>query len=150
MYRTTKRAMSPMAKGQLNAAFKTLRQMGYLARQHYKCCSSCGGYALAEDASARVDAGKVPPRGVVFYHAQDAEDLATQAGCYLRYGPAETEKHGTLGLETEQVGAEVVTVMRRHGLAVKWDGNGGTCIWVEEPVAPVVPEVPGFDAPAIL
>ena len=50
-------------KGKINNMFKLLRRKGYIARQNFNCCSSCGWAEIGEVEKA------------VFYHRQDAENL---------------------------------------------------------------------------
>lgn len=78
-------------KENLNNAFKELRKLGYFARQNFKCCQNCAWAAVPMDKAK-----------VVFYHAQDNEDLMRYGECYLAWTgdvdeiAAVLEKHGVL------------------------------------------------------
>lgn len=135
-------------KGRLNEAFKAMRGMGLLARQNFKCCGNCAGYALAELVTAMPEAKRAKVRGACSYHSQDAAKMFparrrewldgrwvwTQepAGTYLQYGQVDTQAHGPQGLPTEEVGKLVVQALEAAGLEVDWDGKASTRIWVQE------------------
>jgi dienelactone hydrolase len=116
----------------LTRAFAVLRSRGYVARQHYMCCSSCAGAALAGQLQERVPEGF---RGAVFYHAQDAEALAHKAttrdplSLCVRFGPVIVDDV-EYGLSKAQVGREVEEVLCAEGLTVSWDGDPETTIEV--------------------
>lgn len=120
-------------KAKLTAAFRELRRRGFIARQNFKCCSGCAGAALGNELVERHKAGKPLPRGVVFYHRQDAEDLASSGRCMARFGQilgydGNPEPLVTTPVETAAVGAEAVEVFRAAGVGVKWNGDPDQCI----------------------
>lgn len=102
----------------LTTAFTLLEEAGFVARENFACCRSCG---LAEIGA------EAPPesRGFVFFHYQCTEHAAAGHGLSLYYG-------GFDGTEdtTTAVGREVVAALERAGLATRWDGNPGTAIEV--------------------
>ena len=55
-------------------------------------------------------------RGYAFYHAQETQLAALYGSLSLNYGP-------TLGGEKEcvDIGREIVSTLRAHGLQVEWD-----------------------------
>jgi hypothetical protein len=119
----------------LRAAFADLRKAGYLARQNYLCCYGCAGYALTGRAAELVAAGKAV-RGAVFYHRQDADDLAKLGRCYLGFGPLHHspgagKPEQTIGIHPEEVGYELMAVLHRHNIAAAWDGNPDTRILID-------------------
>ena len=75
----------------LDAAFESLTQAGFLARQNFMCCSGCAGCALANEAEKLVDAG-TSPNGAVFFHQQDAEVLDWFAPEEDDYNPDDDEE----------------------------------------------------------
>lgn len=117
-------------KIRLTAAFEDLRRRGYLARQNFQCCGGCAGYAMAVRAEELHEKGK-RVMGTVFYHNQDNANLRDGEDFYLAYGELNTTKYGTLGRPNEEVGAEVVEVLRQNGISTEWDGNGATRILVK-------------------
>ncbi len=97
-------------KERLTDAFKTLRRLGYFARQTWQCCQSCGWSAVPDGKGERA----------VFYHRQDAEDAFTNAGT-LREG---------IYLAWAGNGYEIVGVLVAAGLRVQWNGSQATRIFV--------------------
>jgi len=105
-------------RARLNSAFRDLRKSGFVARQNFTCCQSCGLAAL--------------PKGTenyAFYHRQDAACLRDarkpdQVGVHLAWGGD---------------GEQVAAAMRRAGLTVDWNGSESRRIWVCEPVPPPAP-----------
>src|SRR5574343_111634 len=117
-------------KDRLNAAFKAMRKAGLIARQSFSCCGSCGGYEIARQVTAMIDAGKPEPTGCVFYHRQDTARFSKGGDLFLAYGQIGTQKHGDIGMTTEQVGKAVVKCLHDAGLEYEWDGDENTRILV--------------------
>lgn len=90
----------------LTKAFRTLRKLGYFARQNFWCCQSCAWNAVPDDKAKRA----------VFYHNQDAADLRTRRQCYLAWAGD---------------GQQIVDTLRLHGVVVEWDGKPTTRILVK-------------------
>jgi hypothetical protein len=86
-------------------AFRELRKLGYFARQKFWCCQTC---AWAEVPTEK--AGKA-----VFYHAQDDADRRAGRGFHLSWAGD---------------GAEIVAVLKKHGIATKWGGSPERLIFV--------------------
>lgn len=130
----------------LNAAFRTLRKKGLIARQNYKCCTSCAGAAIAYDIEQMLDKGKVREaiKGGVFYHKQAGEDRARRGQFYLSYGSIHTQKYGEVGLPTKEVGEMVVEALRDEGIPFEWDGSPNKCIYVIERPDPKRPAATVF------
>lgn len=99
---------------QVQRAFRQLRASGYLARANYLCCNSCAGYALADQASALKDKGR-DVRGVVFYHQQNRDQLRRGHDLFLSFGSVDTDKHGEIGIPTEQTWVETVVSINSVG-----------------------------------
>lgn len=111
------------------AALYALGRIGYLVRENFSCCTTCG----LRDIQAEPHAGR---HAFVFFHQQDTEDLAArQPDLHLSFG--HLAGHGVVGADTpgveidlaEQradadtmIGAEVSAMLRRFDLAVDWDG----------------------------
>lgn len=134
---------TPMNKANLDAAFKCLRGVGLLARQSFLCCQSCAGYQIALDGKKLLDAGK-PPKGCVYYHKQDTENLRDGHDFYLAFGQIEYHGDGNevtkIGDDTAAVGKLVVDVLNRHGVETEWDGDPNRRIKVKVKSLGAVPE----------
>lgn len=126
--------MNDTSKNKLNAAFRSLRKEGFIARQSFSCCGSCAGYELATAVSEMPEAKRARVKGVVFYTKQDAANLRWKpTSLFLAYGPLDTQAHGEIGLPTETVGAAVVQALNAAGLATRWDGTASAKIEVVLP-----------------
>ena len=100
------------------AAFKKLRQQGYIARTNYLCCGSCGHDACKRTAKER------NKRGYVFWHRQE-ETMAwcgrthsrlIEAGLYLQWS-------GDAG--------EICSTLSSVGLAASWDNDPESAILIQ-------------------
>jgi hypothetical protein len=131
--------------GSLTAAFGTLRDLGYIAREDFACCGNCAGYELTMLAEDEIDRGRPAEsiRGAVYYHRQDTERFAVGSDFYIGYGPLDSVQYGDLGLSTEEVGREVVEVLGHHGVGAEWDGDGDKRIKVR--IASVTDPWPALD-----
>lgn len=87
-----------MDKTKITKAFKELRTYGYTAKQNWKCCQTCGWSALTDEQAGRV----------VFYHAQDNNDLKRDGTCHLAW--AGNRK-------------EIVHILKKHGIKVLNDSK---------------------------
>jgi hypothetical protein len=93
-------------KEQLNNLFKELRKAGYIAKQNFSCCTGCACYELGEYFSKKgIPEGK--ERKSVYYHHQDTLDI----------------EKGFIYLGWSGNGTEIVTIAKKVGLKVDWDGN---------------------------
>jgi hypothetical protein len=101
----------------LDVAFEELNERGILARHHWWCCQTCGHGAMPDERAAVLAAGGVA-RGYAFYHVQDTEAAVDGAGVCLAYGAFEDGDAPTLA-----IAHEVVDVLQKHGLTVRWDGS---------------------------
>lgn len=103
----------PIPKRKLDAAFRALRKKGYIARQRFLCCGSCGGYALAEHFDKKgIPEGK--ERKAVWYCEQS--DPST-GGIYVNW-------------QGDPV--EICGIIRSVGLQAYHDGDEGMAILIEE------------------
>jgi hypothetical protein len=100
----------------LTLAFRDLDVAGIVAREDFTCCQNCG----LSELGMEVADGEVP-RGYAFYHGQDARAAAEGADLYVAYGLFGQPP-------TAEIGEEVATVLRGHGLTVDWNGDTGTRI----------------------
>jgi hypothetical protein len=123
----------PIVSERLTEAFKILRSQGIIARKNYMCCQTCAGYAIATKVSDMPAEKRVKVNGTVFYHAQDASGFRQSGTVYLAFGCLETEKYGTIGLPTVEVGKMVVEALKDVGLAYEWDGTEDTRIVAKMP-----------------
>jgi hypothetical protein len=117
-------------QNKLTRAFALMRKRGLVARQRYKCCGSCAGYALAVELAAKVTEGSLVKdkfKGCCFYSKQggffDRSDDGTVGSCYLRFGQVDTSEHGPLGLPTVEVGKLICECLTEAGVAFVWDGT---------------------------
>jgi len=106
----------------LTKAFNALRRQGFLAYQNCECCQSCAGYKLATMAVELQKAGK-PPKGCVYFHAQDNADRLENRSFCLAFGGFETTEFGRIGLEDAEVGRIVCEELTKAGVRFEWDGN---------------------------
>jgi hypothetical protein len=88
-------------KSQITAAFRKLRKAGYIAKQKFWCCQSCGWAALPDDAEK-----------VVFYHAQDADCI----------------QNGDFYLAWAGDGQEIVSIFNSCGIVATWSGTNDSRI----------------------
>jgi SPX domain protein involved in polyphosphate accumulation len=86
-------------------AFEELTALGYFAKERHTCCQSCGFNEIPADKEK-----------IVFYHDQDLDDLKESGSCYLSWAGN---------------GREIVGVLEKHGLIVKWDGSSSTRIHIQ-------------------
>ena len=89
--------MDTSIKNKITAAFRALRKAGYVAKQNWQCCQSCGCAALPDGAEK-----------YVFYHAQDNERLKNTGACHLAWNGD---------------GTEIATILQDAGLKVNWNGS---------------------------
>jgi len=129
-------------KALLNGLFALLRKAGVTARQDFKCCSSCAGYALATELA--------PLTPVVFYHRQDAQrafdgqyfrvdkgyghETPEPGGIYLRFGYTTNAAYPDANESPEAkraLGKFVCECAAKAGLITKWNGDPDDCVWVQ-------------------
>ncbi len=107
----------------LNNAFKEFRKMGFIARQNYLCCQTCGfagANTLVEEAQAK---GK-NVIGIVFYHAQDNERKRDGGDFHMSYdGVGDTDQ--------ETAGKLICKVLKRNDVVYDWNGDTGTRIGID-------------------
>ena len=85
-------------RNRLVKVFNSLRKQGYFCKMNHACCQTCGWAEIPEG-----NAGKV-----VFYHAQDAERLATTGDVHLSWAGN---------------GYEIVKAIEAAGMKVEWNGT---------------------------
>jgi hypothetical protein len=107
----------------LDAAFAELEGAGIVARQNFTCCQNCGHYEIGDEIAAARQAGR-EVHGYTFYHMQDTDSAVDGGGLYLAYGAV--GKDGSV----QEVGREIVKVLRRHKLKTKWNGSEKQRIFV--------------------
>ena len=96
-----------MDKTLLNKAFRELRKNGFIARQNFSCCQSCGSYEIVHEH---------PGKPYVFYHRQD-----TQA----------CERYHELYLAWNGDGQKIVDILKNNDLEVVWDGSDSKRIMIQ-------------------
>lgn len=87
-------------RAKLNAFFKELAELGYMAKQDFWCCSTCAWEAMSNEESKKA----------VFYHKQDNDDIKEFGYVYISWNGNGKLIHKT---------AEKV------GLTVEWNGRKG-------------------------
>jgi hypothetical protein len=109
----------------IDAAFRELNDAGIVALQGAGYTMS-DGWDEANDIAAQLEK---PPRGAVFYHWQDLERGVKGEGVWLAYGAyVEGEAHEQASLA---IAAEACEALRRHGVAVRWNGSIEERIFIE-------------------
>lgn len=125
--KTEQEFRAALAKG-----FKNLRKQGYVGRQSWQCCMTCGCAALPEGTTK-----------YAFYHRQNTSDLKWAIGGYFhRSSTLKTVKREDVGvyLSWGGDGAVISKAFADAGLVVDWDGSESTKVWVglgPEPIAPI-------------
>ena len=103
----------------VKAAFKELRDRGFVARMNFACCSTCGSYELSEIATdQRLEK-------VAFYHNQDEDTLLSSGELSVRYFSMNEDKDRTADT---LVGSEVFDMLRKHGVYAEWERNPNVVI----------------------
>lgn len=95
------------------AAFRDLRNIGFIAKARFMCCQGCARAAIRE----LIKDDKWATADIVFYHAQDAE-------AFDGNGTLKRSIHIAHSGDT----MKAVDAFRLKGLIVKWDGNKNTRI----------------------
>lgn len=99
-------------RSRLRKAYSLFRKnLNAVARQNYLCCSSCAGSALGEQARIQ---NKKP---VIFSHKQDAGSLSL-GYMSVRYGNLDGND-----IEDQELGRQIVQILRQVGLSVDWNGS---------------------------
>jgi hypothetical protein len=124
-------------RDRIDVAFKSLEEQGFIARACFMCCSGCAGSAVCCEVEEMKPEARAKVKGLIYYHQQDADSAHGGYGghsgdqpLYIRFGPLNTAKEGTVGLTAKEVGNAARTALRASGLKVKWNGSTGTCIRV--------------------
>lgn len=123
------------AQEKLTKAFALIRKRGVVARQRFKCCGTCAGYAIGCEVAEKVTVNpkyKDRFKGVVFYTKQGGFfDRGGVGSCYLKFGQVDTKEHGPVGLSTVEIGKIVCECLAEAGLAFEWDGTEAKCVEVK-------------------
>lgn len=91
-------------KRAFNVAFRELRKQGFIARQNYQCCQTCGWAALDCDYNVGDD------DNVVFFHRQDADSFLNG------------NLKSVLFMSWQGDGDAIKRVFESHGFSVEWNG----------------------------
>lgn len=100
----------------IDAAFEDLDARGILARQALGSTIQEGAALIDELAAARAE----PARGSVFYHHQDLERGVAGEGLLLAFTAYDTE---ATGVDGAAIAAEILHVLKHHGVPATWDAN---------------------------
>lgn len=106
----------------VHGVFEELKEEGFLVGENFLCCQTCAGYEFATQASKLADEG-VQVKGCVYWHQQDEENFVESGNLMLAYGDLDTDKHGTIGLPTKEVGDHLAKKLEKAGLEIDWDGD---------------------------
>ena len=120
-------------KARLNAAFRDLRKQGFLAKQDFACCQSCGVADLMDEAEFLAQRGRAV-KGGVFYHMQDTDNLREDGRCHLAYLSLDVSgdtSDAALEEAAVVVGQRAVETLHRHGVKTEWDGTVGRRIGID-------------------
>lgn len=88
-------------KQRVNAIFRNLRKAGFIAKQNFACCSSCGHYELGTD---------YPSQSYAFYNKQSNESIWKRG-------------YSTLYIQFSGDGNVIAEIVRKHGFEVDWGGT---------------------------
>ena len=97
----------------ISDCFKDFRKLGIVARQNFLCCQGCGTAQLAYESEKKNYARK---RGYIFYHKQDAEKWREEGCLHLSFGTFDDS-------DPVPMMTSAVTILRRRGFKVDWDGT---------------------------
>jgi len=115
-------------KKQINLAFKELRKNGFIAKQDWACCNSCGMKDIYDEVNEEyIDAGKPEPDGFVFYHCQNTDLLKGYAETYLAWGAIDCEMSKK---EEIKIGKTIVNILNKFDINVEWNGRIDTKIFI--------------------
>jgi hypothetical protein len=109
----------------LDRAFADLNRSGIVARQNFACCTNCGHAEIGAEVE---DAEKLGTKvtGYAFFHFQDTERAVVHGDLFLTYSDLAGDQ--TAGV---RIGQNIVEALRRHGLAVEWNGSFDKAILVK-------------------
>lgn len=128
----------------LRSAFEELQADGVVARMNFACCNTCGTDEIDDERTPTgVGEGyRFRESAYTFFHQQDADRLAeAPTTLFLTYSawraatdldPAlleaaragDASARARVAADTDRrVGERVAAALRRHGLAVTWDGD---------------------------
>ena len=125
--------------GNLAAAFADLEAHGVLARGKFSCCGTCASAEIWEERE-----GSDRWKGYIYYHQQDAENLAESGSTYIGFGSFEaypSDEEAWKKLSDEQRAAvtrkheelslalmldTVIPTLERYGVKVTWNGSYDT------------------------
>ena len=107
----------------LQSAFVELEASGVVARMNFTCCQNCGAAEIDDEVPDGAH-----PRGYVFFHQQDAENLADGSSLSLSYGAFSDdddgfEDQGEYEAAAVEIGRSVVRALAAAGLEARWDGT---------------------------
>jgi hypothetical protein len=111
-----------LVKRHISRAFEDLRKQGFLAKENFLCCQTCAGYDLTIEAEKLIKEGK-EVNGCVYWHGQDEDNWNEIGQMFLAYGEMESEKCGTIGLPTKEVGKLVMKALKKHHVPCEWNGD---------------------------
>ena len=125
-------------KQRVTVAFESLCQKGYICRQDFMCCQSCGCHAISQIEKV---AGQDNPK-FVFWHNKDTSGFHDETVNYKRKmrGHKRLQAMGSdsplpkpPGLYVSWGGGngkEIVKALNDERLVTKWDGGDGQRIWI--------------------
>jgi len=97
----------------LRQAFDKLEAAGFMVRENYTCCQTCG-WSEAREELAQAAKQKRAFKGVVFFHEQDTEGAVEGGGLYLAYDGENGSKAAA---------QQVVEALQGSGVPVEWNGS---------------------------
>lgn len=116
-------------KARFEVAFAALEKRGIIARDDFRCCGSCAGYAIWNQERQNWRGG-VEPIGGVYFHEQGTDNAhESRRALYLGHGAFDEENERA----DRRVAQIVVEVLREHGFEVEWTGSPARCIEVLAP-----------------
>lgn len=140
MYLEEERPVHPyydVIVSRLHKAFEELTYIGFLAFPNFACCTSCAGYELTcmaikliQSKERTKEPGPKQIKGCIYWHAQNDECLREYGTVYLGYGDMESVELGRIGWDSGKAGVLIMEVLEKHGLIVRWNGDGETKIKV--------------------
>jgi hypothetical protein len=129
-------------KQRIVIAFKALRKQGYICRQDFWCCQSCGCSAISQMKKAK---GQDNPK-FVFWHHQDTSGFHDATSNFshrmrgyerlkaMNVGEPELPNPPGLYVSWGGDGEAIVKALNDAKLVTDWDGTAGQQIWISAEV----------------
>ena len=111
---------------QIDRAVNELSRIGIIAVQNAGCEWDSGWDDVRSFAEEEQMQGRLPFGGV-FFHGQDVTRGVNGKGLFLMFGAFEEDSDKKAAADL-RIGGQIVEVLRKHKIAVNWDGDANSRI----------------------